>query len=233
MTPLLVFDYQENEQPYMEDIKNNRDKNSVDFFELDGNYRELYANVEPINNVGDYSMNVSKTYYLPEDYVPNKLVPLSVVYASNGVTMENESAGQFMAMVDAAINDGLRMYASNAYRSYDYQTDLYNSYLAQDGQAKTDTYAARPGHSEHQTGLTIDVSSLVGGISDFSESPEYPWMVENAHLYGFIQRYPNDKSIITGYREESWHWRYLGVELATKVKESNLTFDEYYELYMK
>lgn len=233
ITPLLVFDYQTDLTLYIEDCEAHRAENSADYFNLTNEYRVLYDKIEAIPDVKDYAMNVSKTYYLPEDFVPEKLVPLSLTYASSNVTMENEAAGQFMKMCDALINADLKMYATNAYRSYSYQVELYNDYVADDGKEKADTYVARPGFSEHQTGLTIDVASMKGGISDFSESKEYPWMSENAHLYGFIQRYPNNKTLITGYREESWHWRYIGVELATKVKESKLTYDEYYELYLK
>lgn len=233
ITPLLVFDYQSDVSIYIEDCLAHRAENSQDYFVLSNEYRVLYQNTQVVDNAKDYQVNVSKTYFLPEDYIPEKLVPLSLTYASSNTTMENEAAGQFMKMCDALMEQGLKMYATNAYRSYTYQVDLYNRYVKEDGQEKADNYAARPGFSEHQTGLTADVASMKGGITDFSQSKEYPWMTENAHLYGFIQRYPNNKTLITGYREESWHWRYLGVELATKVKESKLTFDEYYELYLK
>ncbi|MFI3284330.1 MAG: M15 family metallopeptidase [Erysipelotrichaceae bacterium] len=233
LTPLLVFDYQEDEQAYIEDCLNNRSTNSIDAFYLDGSYYELYANPQEVENLGDVSMNVSKTYYLPSDYVPENLTLISVAYAASDVYMVEEAAEYFVLMCQTLKSAGYTIYATNSYRSYYYQTDLYAMYSNNNGSDVADTFAARPGYSEHQTGYAVDVTALYEEFTDFGESDAYTWMCENAHLYGFIQRYPEDKTSITGYSAESWHWRYLGVELATQVKESGLTYDEYYELYLK
>ena len=108
----------------------------------------------------------------------------------------------------------------------DTQRGLYNNYKNRDGEAAADTYSARPGHSEHQLGLAVDIRSrtLTSNLTD----SDYKWMLENSYKYGFIVRYPKGKQHITQFIEEPWHLRYLGVELATKVKESGLTYDEYY-----
>ena len=120
----------------------------------------------------------------------------------------------------------------SAYRSYTNQETLYNRYVQKDGSIKADTYSARPGHSEHQTGLAVDVHNTVLPYTSFDKTNEFTWMKENAHKYGFILRYPKDKTNITGYDYEPWHNRYIGVEHATYIYENNITFDEYYIKYL-
>ena len=112
----------------------------------------------------------------------------------------------------------------SGYRSYATQEGLYNSYVAKDGEAVANTYSAKPGFSEHQTGLAFDIGSVSRA---FEGTAEAKWIEENAHLYGFIVRYPKGKTDITGYIYEPWHVRYLGKEVASKVKQSGLTLEEY------
>lgn len=151
----------------------------------------------------------NKTYSLPPDYNP-------------GVNPDAQAA--FNEMAGAAANEGLNIYISSGFRSYDYQAGLYQRYVNRDGQAAADTYSARPGHSEHQTGLAFDLNT----ISDsFANTPEGQWVAVHCHEYGFILRYPADKEEITGYKYEPWHLRYLGVEQATAVAESGLCLEEY------
>ena len=129
-------------------------------------------------------------------------------------------------MANAMKSEGLKIYAGSTYRSYDYQLGLYNRYVAQDGFAEAETYSARAGYSEHQLGLAVDI--LNGRWSYLSETDkEYDWLINNSYKYGYILRYPRNKEYVTGYVFEDWHFRYLGIELATKVYESNLTYDEY------
>ena len=99
-----------------------------------------------------------------------------------------------------------------------------NNYVKKDGEEKAGTYSAKPGHSEHQTGLAFDVGLV---DSSFADTESSKWLEQNCHLYGFIIRYPKGKTDITGYIYEPWHVRYLGVSIATKVKESGLTLEEY------
>lgn len=151
----------------------------------------------------------NKTYGLPADYNPG----------ANG-----EMLAAFATMQQAAAKEDLTLTNSLDFRSYDLQADLYSRYVTRDGQAAADTYSARPGHSEHQTGLAIDLNS----ISDaFASTPEAAWVAKNAHIYGFIIRYPKGKEATTGYQYEPWHIRYLGVENAQKVYQSGLTLEEY------
>ena len=151
----------------------------------------------------------NKSYSLPADYNP-------------GVLPEAQSA--FDEMAEGAAKDGIKLYIASGFRSYDYQAGLYQRYVERDGAEMADTYSARPGHSEHQTGLAFDLNE----ISDaFAGTPEAEWLAEHAHEYGFIIRYPADKEDITGYSYEPWHVRYLGKEIAEKVYESGLCLEEY------
>ena len=154
---------------------------------------------------------VNKSYSLPRDYNPG------------GLTAECSSA--FEELRQGAAEDGITIYLSSGFRSYDTQNYLYNGYVYYYGQATADTFSARPGHSEHQTGLAIDCNI----ISDaFIGTPEAIWLEEHCHEYGFIIRYPKGKESITGYKYEPWHIRYVGVENAEKIHDSGLTLEEYF-----
>ena len=138
--------------------------------------------------------------------------------------MDINTLKQFNVLSENASKEGLNIYMSSAYRSYSYQNTLYNNYVSQYGREQADTFSARAGHSEHQTGLAIDVNTI---DDSFAYTPEAVWLAQHAHEYGFIIRYPKDKENITGYKYEPWHIRYLGVETATAVYNSGLTLEEY------
>lgn len=154
--------------------------------------------------------------------IANKTYPLPSTYAPGGLTAEFNTA--FAKMQAAAKADGMNLTICSGYRSYSYQSQLYNSYVARDGKAKADTYSARPGHSEHQSGLAADIN-YAGDW--FNSTPEAKWLAANCYKYGFIIRYPYGKDDITGYKYESWHVRYLGDETAKLVYDSGLTLEEY------
>ena len=151
----------------------------------------------------------NKTYALPADYAP-------------GVDPQAEAA--FYEMQTDAYELGLNLYISSGYRSYDYQAGLYQRYVDRSGKAEADRYSARPGHSEHQTGLAFDLNTI---SDEFKDTDEGKWVAENCHKYGFIVRYPEDKESVTGYMYEPWHIRYLGTDTATAVYESGLCLEEY------
>ena len=176
----------------------------------------------------DLTILVNKYNKLPDDYEPDDLVALS--YNSN-YYLRSEAAEAFESLTNAGILDGVIFYPFSPYRSYETQEVLYNRYVARDGVKAADTYSARPGFSEHQLGLAVDVRSNT--LNDNLTPEHYEWMLDNSYKYGFIVRYPKGKQHITQFMEEPWHLRYLGVELATKVHDSGLTYDEYYDLYMK
>lgn len=184
-----------------------------------------YTNEQAEN---DLTILVNKYHKLPDDYEPSDLVALS--YSSN-YYLRKEAAEAFEKLTDAALLEGVIFYPFSPYRSYETQTKLYNNYKNRDGEKKADTYSARPGFSEHQLGLAVDVRSST--LTDNLTPEHYEWMLNNSYKYGFIVRYPKGKQHITQFIEEPWHLRYLGIELATKVHDSGLTYDEYYDIYMK
>ena len=153
----------------------------------------------------------NKTYSLPEDYNPGGLLP--------------ECKEAFALMQRAAAAKGLNIYVSSGFRSYASQKSIYNRYVGRDGRALADTYSARPGHSEHQTGLAVDLNTIT---QSFGRTKEGRWVAEHCHEYGFIIRYPEGKSHITGYCFEPWHLRYVGIDAATKIAQSGLCLEEYY-----
>ncbi|OPJ55414.1 M15 family metallopeptidase [Alkalithermobacter paradoxus] len=159
---------------------------------------------------------VNKGYGLPSNYAPG----------------ENANArAAFNKMQSDAKLEGITLHAFSTYRSYDRQRMIYSNYVSKYGQARADKFSARPGHSEHQTGLAFDIGgadTTVWLSQKFGKSPEGKWLVENAHKYGFVLRYPQGKEHITGYMYEPWHFRYVGVEWSTKIVESGLTLDEYF-----
>ena len=160
--------------------------------------------------------------YIGGVLIVNKTYPLPRSYGPGGLTDECESA--FEEMQEAAAEEGLDLYVASGFRSYELQASLYQRYCDRDGKAAADTYSARPGHSEHQTGLAIDLNSI---SSDFAYTAEGQWVGEHCWEYGFILRYPADKVDITGYMYEPWHIRYLGRDTAKAVYESGLCLEEY------
>lgn len=170
---------------------------------------------------------VNKYYQLEEDFEPNNLTPIDSKYARNdSQLLQKEATEAFNQMCSDAKLENISLYSGSAYRSYEYQNTIYNDYIKKDGLTAAETYSARPGYSEHQLGLAVDIMN--GNWSYVSkDNIEYSWLQANSYKYGFILRYPENKEYITGYMFEPWHYRYLGNELASKVYNSGLTYDEY------
>lgn len=182
-----------------------------------------YSAEEVSDNIG---VLVNKYHKLPDEYEPSDLVSIS----GTSYLLRKEASEAYEKLKSAAILDNVYFYPFSAYRSFATQNGLYNMYKKRDGEKLADTYSARPGFSEHQLGLAIDIRS--SSLPDNLTQNDYNWMLNNAHKYGFIIRYPKGKQYVTQYMEEPWHIRYLGVDLATKVHDSGLTFDEYYDIYL-
>ena len=180
---------------------------------------------------------VNRTYNLPDTYVPGDLVKLTdvpTVLSNPEVNQMRSVAYEALKQLFTAAKDeaSYDLYARSGYRSYNTQVSLYSSYVTNHGQAAADTFSAKPGQSEHQTGLVMDITceAMNFQLDDtFGDTDEGKWVSENAHRFGFIVRYPKGKEDITGYMYEPWHLRYLGVELAIDVYESGLTLEEYFE----
>lgn len=186
----------------------------------------FYTDEELVEEPENLRVLANKYHALPEDYVP-QLVDMDDRYtAAKGAQLQPMANLAFMRMADAAARDGIRLFNVSAYRSYAIQEIIYNNYVAASGQAYADTYSARPGHSEHQTGLALDVNTA-SELDGFENTKTYAWLQEHCADYGFILRYPQGKTSITGYAFEPWHYRYLGVEEAKACQASGLTYDQY------
>jgi len=194
------------------------------YLDMDYYSNDINLSDEQANNI---DVIVNKYYKLNSDYEPSDLTKISSKFASgSNQRLRQEAAGKFEEMASDALSNGLKIYAGSTYRSYDYQLGLYNRYVAQDGFDEAETFSARAGYSEHQLGLAVDI--LNGRWQYLSEGDnEYEWLINNSYKYGFILRYPRNKEYVTGYVFEDWHFRYLGIDLATSVYNSGLTFDEY------
>ncbi len=195
--------------------------------------KTVYTDTMPSSNLNTNYLLVNKFNYLDNNYIPNNLELLDNSYAKSGIYLVKEAKDNLEKLINEAKNDNMNIRVVSAYRSYSYQENLYNNYVKNDGVSLADTYSARPGYSEHQTGLVVDVTRAFDDFNNFENTEEYNWMMKNAADYGFILRYPKDKESITTYSFEAWHYRYVGIDLAKKIKASNLTFDEYYVRYLE
>lgn len=180
---------------------------------------------------------VNKFYSLKEDYTPEnmKVIGLTYSYGKEGDNQLIDYAYEkFIDLWNAANDAGFYLMVNSSYRDYQSQKEIYDGRKATQGERKADETAARPGHSEHQTGLVVDMTSKEDpDAASFKKSDTYKWLKENAHLYGWIERYPEDKTYLTGYSPESWHWRYVGINAATTMYKENITYDEYYAYYIE
>ena len=177
---------------------------------------------------------VNKYNYLDKDYVPNNLVSVTGIYARDKAELIDVAYDNFVKMADDARKNSLTIKVTTGYRSYNFQSILYNNYVKADGVKNADTYSARPGYSEHQLGYSADLTNAKNvSFDEFETTEEYKWLKDNAHKYGFILRYPKDKEYITGYMFESWHYRYVGIDIATYIYENNITYEEYYAYFLR
>lgn len=228
----FIFDHLERYLNYIDKNKEAKISEVISIVNANADY-EFYTNIQKTDTSKNYTMLVNKFYQLEKDYQPDDIVECSPIYAYDNNSLREEAYTAFKALFNAAKKEGYTIIINSSYRDYEWQEKLYQSYKAESGEAYADSIAARPGHSEHQTGLTVDVATYDTPLAKFEDTEEFTWMSKNAHKYGFILRYPKGKENITGYDYESWHYRYVGVEIATEIYEKNITFDEYYEYYLK
>lgn len=202
---------------------------------LDKNFYEEEFNTDVSK---DTSMLVNKYYLLGSDYAPSDLVTISQTYSwgdAGSQKTRKVTYDAFLEMWNAAQEEqGYYLMVSSSYRSYQEQEIVYNNYKKTRGQKYADSIAARPGSSEHQTGLTLDIfNKLNNNKNTFKDTDTAKWLENNAYRFGFILRYPEDKVKVTGYSYEAWHFRYVGKEIAKYVYENNITFEEYYAYYIE
>lgn len=182
---------------------------------------KFYTNTKEAKDKGIVTL-VNKYNHISKDYIPKDLIQIDNLF------INKEAYENYLNMKNDMNKEDLNIRIISAYRSYDYQEELYNRYLQKEKQEIVDTYSARPGFSEHHTGLAIDVDNTKLDFNKFYLTKEFIWMNDNAYKYGFILRYPKDKENITGYKYEPWHYRYIGKEIASYIKKHNSTFEEYY-----
>ncbi len=178
-------------------------------------------------------MLVNKFNYLDENYAPDDIVKVSMQFAYGDNEIKKEVYEKFRSMYNDAKKEGLYLIITSSYRDYNFQKELWDSYANQKGDEWADSVSARAGYSEHQTGYTLDIVTYNANMSSFEKTDEFKWLQDNAYKYGFILRYPKDKEDITGYSYESWHYRYVGKDVATKIKKLGITFDEYYAYFIE
>ena len=186
----------------------------------------FYSLIWEVADPASLAVLVNKHYTLPAGYIP-ELEALGKSYGAG--SLRPEAAQAFRTMADAAKADGISLRSVSAYRSYKTQRSTYGRYLKLYKQAAVDTFSARPGHSEHQTGLALDIN-VASTKAHFENTPAFAWLKEHCAEYGFILRYDLGKEAITGYRFEPWHYRYVGVETAKAIMEQGLAYEEYLAL---
>ena len=186
---------------------------------------QFYKNIKLVTNY-TYTTLVNKNNKLPASYTPNDLEDISLDYAEEGKKLRKEAKDSFEKLSFDAYKLGYEIKAVSAYRDYYYQKQLFDYYVKEKGLDYALKCSAKAGHSEHQTGLAVDVEGSNHDYNKFIDTKEYLWLKDNAHKYGFILRYPKGKEYITGFKFEPWHYRYVG-KIAAYMYEHNLTLEEY------
>jgi len=179
----------------------------------------------------------NKTHPLPKGYAPADLTQPTISVNTQKSGSENTIRlvlqPSLKQLFDAAKADGLALFMASGYRSETLQATYYNNYVATSGEADANRFSAKPGTSEHQTGLALDIaaSSRVCYLDQcFANTPEGKWLASNAYKYGFVLRYPEGKEAETGYMFEPWHYRYVGLDLAKTIHDSGQTLEQYFNL---
>ncbi|WP_346729066.1 M15 family metallopeptidase [Lederbergia citrea] len=202
--------------------------------------KQWATNADAVKVIGQpeaIAVLVNKQNKLPDNYSPKDLVYPDVPFTFNEKAdkrkMRANAAKALEKLFAGAKDDGILLAGVSGYRSFATQQVLFNNYVNRDGQKAAELFSARPGHSEHQTGLAMDVSGHTGicAAQDcFDGTPEADWLAKHAHEYGFIIRYPKGKEQITGYQYEPWHLRYVGTDISKEIHKKGITLEEYYNV---
>lgn len=194
-----------------------------------------------IQNPDNPLILVNKEFSLSQEYVPQDLVRPNIAFSFDDEDIEKsylrkEAALALEEMFGDAAEAGIELFAVSGYRSYERQNSNFQNNVNRLGEDEAIRVSASPGNSEHQTGLAMDISSHSADLlltQQFGETVEGKWLMDNAHHYGFILRYPEGLEDITGYIYEPWHYRYVGVEIATEIKDRQITLEEYFNIVKK
>ena len=199
---------------------------------------ETYENSVTVTDDSDITLLVNKSHALPEGYIPADLEVMEQYACIAGedyscqdvayMELRSEALNAYYQWCQAAQEQGIQIRAIDAYRSYDYQAGLWNYNAGLYGTEYADQYYARPGQSEHNSGLAVDITFNGYNFNEIELYDGYEWILSSAHEYGFILRYPEEKQDITRYGYESWHFRYVGKDAAKIIYENNWTLEEYH-----
>lgn len=191
---------------------------------------DFYTNVNTLHNYLDITTLVNKYNKLPDNYEIDDLVTLDNEYSKKGEKVRETIYNDLKKMFDEAKKDNINLNVISGFRTNEKQDTLFNNSIKKNGLDHALIYSAKPGYSEHQLGLAIDINSVE---ESFKNTNEYKWLKNNSYKYGFIERYPEGKENITGFGYEPWHYRYLGVDVATKIFTENITYEEYVAKFLK
>lgn len=194
---------------------------------------DWYSNIKKTDTTKENLMLVNKFYGMSETDEVTDLTLIPGYYALAGMYASEKLYDALVDMLDAARDAGYTLVVSQGYRSYADQDEIYNDIADSDGQRYADSVAARAGHSEYQTGLSVLIEPYGKVVEDVKTSSEHDWLINNAYKYGFILRYEEGKEDITGFKADPWRFRYVGVDVSSKIKNENITFDEYYAYYIE
>ena len=209
--------------------KHNIDKELVVMYVNIGLDKEFYKDVSTTNEFS-YDILVNKYHAVSEDFIPENLVDVPSEYGKNQ-KLNEEALKAFINMSqDCKANTNYKLLIRSGYRDFKEQEKTYNSYLKTYGKTYAENYVTHPGYSEHHTGLAIDIQAESSNV--FANSKESTWTYENAYKYGFILRYKKEYESITGIKYESWHFRYVGIEIAKYIYENPMTYEEYYVRFL-
>ena len=187
----------------------------------------FYKNIKIIKKPYKINVLVNKNNKLDKEFIPQNLLKVPKNFSIKECYLQKKACKAFEKLCKDANKANYRIKAASCYRSYDYQEKIYNEYIKELGQEYTEMASARPGFSEHQTGLAVDVEGSKDTYDEFEKTKEFKWMLKNAYKYGFILRYPKGKKNITGFKYEPWHYRYIGKRRAKKIYKKRITLEEY------
>ncbi|MGX8797090.1 M15 family metallopeptidase [Fusibacter sp. JL298sf-3] len=188
--------------------------------------------IEPAAQMNTLMVLCNKFNQIPADYKIEQLTDVPASYHLNDsktYRLDQRALDAFVEMHSAAKAEGVSLTIVSAYRTHDFQKRLYDNYVARSGKSEADRFSARPGHSEHETGLAIDLNQIA---ERFEDTEAFRWLSDNAHTYGYILRYPKGLEGETGYMYEPWHYRFVGREVAEFIKTEDITFDAYHAMYL-
>jgi D-alanyl-D-alanine carboxypeptidase len=226
----------ENLDKYLEYEKQNKDYDNskiIAIINTEANVDWFEIERETDTSKGEL-MLVNRLYGLNSEYTPEDIVTIPSKYAYDNIKISNSILENIQEMAEDAKAEGYTFVVSSGFRTYKEQKSLYNSYASSYGKNEADKYVARAGHSEYETGLSFDFEpyKYTSKVSDIKTSAEYLWLRENAHKYGFIFRFESDKEYITGFSEDPWRLRYVGVDAADMIYNEKICFEEYYAYFV-